>query len=146
MSKLVSNKKAYFDYEIIETFEAGVSLKGTEVKSLRNHGGSLKDSYIIIKKNEIWLINSYIAPYKFGNLLNHKERRERKLLMHKNEILKIKRIVQEKSFSIIPTSIYLKKGIIKLNIALAKGKKKYEKREKIKEKEEKRKIEQILKS
>ena len=146
MNVLVTNKKAYFDFEILETFEAGVSLKGTEVKSLRNGGGSLKESYITVKKHELWLINSHIAPYSFGNKLNHKKNRERKLLMHKNEILKIKRNISEKSLTIVPISMYLKKGIIKLKIGIAKGKKKYDKREKIKEREEKRKIEQILKS
>lgn len=146
MKILVSNKKAYFDFEIIEVFEAGISLKGTEVKSLRNSDGSLKEAYVQIKKNEVWLLNSYIAPYKFGNKMNHKERRERKLLMKKKEIFKLKKISKEKSYTIVPLSIYIKNGFLKIKIALAKGKRKYEKREKIKEKEEQRKIAQILKS
>ena len=114
-------------------------------KSLRNHGGSLSEAYIIIKKNELWLINSYIAPYKFGTAHNHKERRERKLLMHKKEILKLEKKIKEKSLALIPLSLYLKTGIAKVKIALAKGKKTYDKRASIKEKEAKKSIQRSIK-
>jgi SsrA-binding protein len=143
---LVSNKKAYHDFEILETFEAGIVLKGSEIKSLRNHTASLQDSFIIVKKNELWLINSYIAPYKFSSHYQHKERRDRKLLMHKKEISKLKKISHEKSLSIIPLSFYLKSGVVKVKVAIAKGKKKGDKRAQLKEIEHKKIMEKFLKS
>ena len=90
-SELVSNRRARHDYEVLETFEAGIVLLGTEIKSLRNHGGSLQEAYIMISKEEAWLKNCSIAPYSFGNVFNHEEKRERKLLLHKKEIEKLKR-------------------------------------------------------
>ena len=144
--ELVSNRKAFHNYEIMETFEGGIVLNGTEIKSLRNHGGTLLDSYIVIKKSELWLINSNIAPYKFGNINNHEEKRDRKILMHKNEIARLKKNVQEKALSLIPLSFYLKKGFVKVKVALAKGKKSYDKRASLKEKEHKKTIENIIKS
>ncbi len=145
MQDLVSNRKAYHDYEIVETHEAGIVLLGSEIKSLRNHGGSLQDSYVEIKNEELWLINSCIIPYKFSGSFIHEERRKRKLLMHKNEIVKLKRKVQEKGLTIIPLSIYLKDGKAKVKIAVAKGKKAYDKRAHLKEKSEKREIQKALK-
>lgn len=139
-SELVSNRKAFHEYEIIDTFETGIVLKGTEVKSLKNHGGSLQDSYVIVEGNELFLINATIAPYSYGALFSHEEKRKRKLLMHRREIERLKRLVQEKSYVLIPLSFYLKKGKIKLKICVGRGKKKYEKREKIKEKEYKKSI------
>src|SRR5262249_40392872 len=88
--ELVSNRKAGHDYEILETFEAGIVLLGTEIKSLRAHGGSLQDAYVDVRGHELWLVNSSIAPYSFGNIHNHVERRERRLLMHKREIEKLR--------------------------------------------------------
>lgn len=143
--EIVSNRKAFHDYEILDTYETGIVLKGTEVKSLKNHSCSLKDSYVTIKKDELFLIGSHIAHYSFGNLFNHEEVRDRKLLMHKNEILKLKKMVQEKGITLVPISIYMKKGRIKVAIAAAKGKKKYEKREALKEREQKKEIERALK-
>jgi len=143
---LVSNRKAFFNYEISDKYEAGMVLKGTEIKSLKEHLGSLQDSYVVIKKNEIWLIHSYIAPYKYGNINNHEERRDRKLLMHKNEIEKLKKITHEKGLALVPLAIYMSKGKAKIKIGVGKGKKSYDKREKIKEKDENRKIQKILKS
>jgi SsrA-binding protein len=141
MSKdLVLNKKAFHDFEIIESFEAGIVLVGSEIKSLKDHGGSLQDSYVVIKKNELFLENSYIAIYKFSKSFSHDERRERKLLMNRIEINKLAKKVKEKGFSIIPISIYLKKGYAKVKIALAKGKKAYDKRAKLKEREAKASI------
>lgn len=144
--ELTTNKKAFHNFEILETFEAGIILTGTEIKSLRNHGGSLLDSYILVKKNELWLINSNIAPYKMGNIHNHVERRERKLLMHTNEIIRLQKMVQEKSLSLIPLSFYIKKGRVKVKVALAQGKKLYDKRAALKEKEEKKNIQKLMKS
>jgi len=145
-SELVSNRKAFHDYEVLETFEAGIALQGTEIKSLRNHGGSLQDSYVDIKGSELWLVNSSIAPYSFGNIHNHEDRRERKLLMHKREIEKLRRQKAEKGMQIIPLAIFLnKKGIAKVKIAIAKGKKAYDKRAALKSREDDRAIQRASK-
>lgn len=135
---LVSNRKATFNYQILETFEAGIELQGTEIKSLRDHGGALQDSYVKVIDNELWLIGSSIAPYRFGNIHNHEERRDRKLLMHKREIAKLKEATQEKGLTIIPLALFLKEGRVKVRIATAKGKKSIDKRASIKEREDKR--------
>ncbi len=144
MADLVSNRRAFHDYEILETFEAGIVLLGSEIKSLRNHGGSLQDAYIDIRKGAPWMINSSIAPYSHGGgpAFNHAERRERKLLMHKREIETLRRATQEKGLTLIPLAIYLnKKGIAKVKIAIAKGKKAYDKREALKKREDTRAME-----
>jgi len=143
--ELVSNRRATFNYEILETFEAGIVLTGTEVKSLRDHGGALQDAHVNISANELWLIGCSIAPYRFGNIHNHEERRERKLLMHKREITRLKTAIQEKGLTIVPLSIYLKAGKIKVKISTAKGKRKVDKRASIKEREEKRRMQRALK-
>ena len=135
--ELVSNRKAGFDYEILETFEAGIILLGTEIKSLRNHGGSLQDAFVDVRGPDLLLLNASIAPYTFGNLFNHEEKRPKKLLMHKKEIEKLRATVIQKGLSLIPLSIYLNnKGIAKVKIALAKGKKSYDKRQAIKKRED----------
>ncbi len=143
-NELVSNRAASHHYEILETFEAGLSLLGTEVKSLRDNGGNLKESYIKVKKNELWLVGSHIAHYKYGNLQNHEERRERKLLMHKNEILRLKGSASEKGYALVPLSMYLKAGKIKLLIGTGKGLKAFDKREKLKSQEAKRSLQREL--
>src|SRR5579871_4386981 len=110
-NELVKNRRAFHDYHIEDTFEAGISLTGSEVKSLKNHGGTLQDAFVTIKNDELWMIGSSIAPYSFGNShFTHEEKRDRKLLMHKNEIIKLKRVILEKGLTIIPLSLYLKKG------------------------------------
>lgn len=144
-SDLVSNKRATHDYEILETFEAGISLQGTEIKSIRDNGASLQESYIKISKHQAWLINCSIAPYKFGNVHNHEDKRDRKLLLHKREIEQLRTAVQEKGLTIIPLAFYLKNGRIKAKIAIAKGKKTVDKRADIKAKDEKRKMQQAMK-
>lgn len=143
---LVSNKRATFNFEILETFESGIVLKGTEIKSLRNFGGSLQESYVKIIRNEVWLVGSSIAPYSFGNVHNHEERRDRKLLLHKREIQQLKKAVQEKGLTVIPLGLYLKEGIAKLKIAIARGKKDIDKRQSIKERDEKRHIQKMMKN
>lgn len=143
---LVSNRRATFNYEILDTFEAGIVLMGTEIKSLRDHGGSLQEAYVRIFDNELWLIGCSIAPYRFGNVYNHEERRQRKLLMHKREILKLKEATQEKGLTLIPLAFYLKDGRVKIRIAKAKGKKTVDKRDSIREKEDTRKIQRALKN
>lgn len=141
-SDLVSNRRARHDFEILETYEAGIILLGTEIKSLRNHGGSLQDAYVDARGDTLWLINASIAPYSFGNIHNHEEKRPRKLLMHKREIDKLRRIKSEKGLALIPLAIYLnKKGFAKVKVALAKGKKAYDKRAALKEREAKRSME-----
>jgi len=142
---LATNKKAFNEYEIIETYEAGISLQGSEVKSIRNGRISLKDSYAKIKDNEIYLINCNISLYNSSSYFNHDPLRQRKLLMHKKEIIRLQSKVQQKGFTIIPLKIYLKKGIIKIEIALAKGKKLYDKREEAKRKAIEMEIKKALK-
>lgn len=144
-SDLVSNRKAGHDYEILDTWEAGIVLRGSEIKSLRNHGGSLQDSFVDVKGAEAWLLQASIAPYSFGNIHNHEERRPRKLLLHRRELEKIRRISQEKGLAVIPLSIYLKKGMAKVRIALAKGKKLHDKRASLKTKEDLRSMERARK-
>ncbi len=144
IQELVSNKKAFFQYEIIETFEVGIALVGTEIKSLRNHGGSLVEAYITADA-ELWLIAASIAPYKFGSFYNHEEKRKRKLLAHKREIASIREAVQQKGLTCVPLSMYLKNGKVKVKIALVKGKKLHDKRATIAEREEKRYIQQQMK-
>lgn len=144
-SELASNRRARHDYEILETYEAGIALQGTEIKSLRNHGGSLQDSFVQITRGEAWLKNCSIAPYSFGNIHNHEERRDRKLLLHKKEIDKLKRSTDQKGLTIIPLAIYLSKGRAKVKIGVARGKKHHDKRSSIKEREHKRSIERAMK-
>lgn len=142
---LVSNRRATFNFEILETFEAGIALLGTEIKSLRDNGGSLQEAYVKVLDNELWLIGCSIAPYRFGNIHNHEERRDRKLLMHKREINKLKEATQEKGLTIVPLAFYLKNGRVKVRIATVKGKKSFDKRASIKDREEKRHMAQALK-
>jgi SsrA-binding protein len=142
---LVSNRKAFYEYEIIETFEVGMQLMGTEIKSLRAHGGSLQEAFISVERGELWLIGSSIKPYAFGSVYNHEERRKRKLLAHRKEILTISSAIQEKGLTCVPLSLYLKGGLAKLKIAIAKGKKIHDKRETIKAREDKRSIDRLMK-
>lgn len=144
-SELVSNRKARHNFEILETWEAGIVLTGTEVKSLRDHGGSLQEAYIRVKAGELWLMKSHIAPWKYGNIHNHEETRERKLLMHKKEIQRLKAATQEKGLTIVPLALYLKGGKIKVSLGTAKGKTGLDKRKSLKEKDEKRRMQQAMK-
>ncbi|MBI4843054.1 MAG: SsrA-binding protein SmpB [Nitrospirae bacterium] len=140
-----TNKKAYHDYSIQETIEAGISLQGTEVKSLRAGAANLKDSYVLVKNGEAFLFNCHISPYSHGNINNHEPLRTRKLLLHKREIEKLGGRIREKGLTLIPLKIYFKKGKAKMEIGLGKGKRQYEKRETIKQKEAKREIERHMK-
>jgi len=144
-NELVSNRKAGYNYEILETFEAGLILQGTEIKSLRDGGGNLLEAFIKVEGSELFLYGFSIAPYKFGNIYNHEEKRVKKLLMHKREIEALKKASQEKGFTLIPLSVYLIKGRAKIKIAIAKGKKAHDKREAIKERDEKRNIQRLYK-
>lgn len=138
-----TNRKAKFQYEIIEKYEAGLALLGTEVKSLRESKVSLQDAYGKFIKDELWLVNSHIAEYKYGNINNHDPLRPRKLLLNRREIKKIKTILQEKGLTLIPIKIYFKNSYAKIELAIAKGKKLYDKRETIKKREIERKLKRI---
>lgn len=140
---IATNKKAFHDYFIEDTYEAGMKLLGTEVKSLREGGASLKDGYAHIEKGELFLYCS-ISPYKAGNINNHDPQRKRKLLLHKGEINRILGKTVLKGYSLVPLKIYFKGGIAKVEIGLAKGKKDYDKRESLKKKEADREVAQAF--
>ena len=141
----ILNRKARFDYEILETYEAGIVLKGTEIKSIRESKANLKDSYAIIRKNEMFLLNMHISPYENGNIFNHDETRTRKLLLHKKEILKIKNKIELQGLTLVPLRLYFKNNKVKIEIGIARGKKLYDKRETLKKKEIERSINKELK-
>ncbi len=142
---VTTNRKAYHDYFIEETLEAGMVLQGTEVKSLRLGLANLTDSYAIVKKDEIFLLNANISPYPYGNITNHDPLRTRKLLLHAEEIRKLIGKITQKGFTLIPLKIYFVRGKAKVLIGLAKGKKSFDKRDTIKEKESKREVERMVK-
>jgi len=142
---IADNRKAYFDYEILEKFEAGLVLLGSEVKSLRAGNLNLKDSYVSFKGGEAFLQNAHIGEYQSSSYNNHHPERLRKLLMHKNEIHKIMGRVQEKSMSCVALKMYFKGGRIKVELGIGKGKKRHDKRESIKNKESKRDLQRALK-
>ncbi|NCO84557.1 MAG: SsrA-binding protein [Nitrospirae bacterium CG_4_10_14_3_um_filter_44_29] len=146
MNIVCQNRKAFHDYHIEEKVEAGIALLGTEVKSLREGRGNLKDSYVLAKDSELFLINCHISPYSHGNITNHEPLRTRKLLLHKKEIERLRGQVAQKSYSLIPLKIYFKGSFAKVEIGLAKGKRQYEKRDAIKKKEADREIERAMKS
>ena len=135
---VVSNRRAKRDYEILHTLEAGIELKGTEIKSLRDRQASLNDSFARIEKGEIYLYNFQVSPYKFGNIHNVDPMRVKKLLLHKSEISSLFTKAQLKGHTLIPLSVYFKKGYAKVELAVAKGKKLHDRREEIKEREAKR--------
>lgn len=142
---LMRNKRASFDYELSEYFEAGMVLVGSEVKSLRAAKGSITEAYVQLKHGEIWLVGATIKEYEWANTSNHSPTRERKLLMHAVEIRKIGIRVEQRGFSVVPTQIYLKNGRMKLQIALGKGKKEFEKRQSSKSNDAKREIDRAMK-
>ncbi len=146
MKVVCQNRKAYHDYSIEETLEAGMQLLGTEVKSLRDGKANLKDSYVLIKESEVFLFNCHISPYSHGNILNHEPLRTRKLLLKRKEIDRLRGKMQQKGYTLIPLKIYFKGPFAKVEIGLAKGKRQYEKRESIKEREAKRDIEKAMKN
>jgi SsrA-binding protein len=145
MEIVATNRKARFNYEILEKVEAGISLKGTEVKSVRNKNVSIEESYAQIKNDEVFLCNLHISPYEQGNRENHDPIRVRKLLLHRHEIKKLIAKIQQKGLSLVPLSIYTKKGIIKVELAVGRGKRLVDKRESIKKKAIEREIARIVK-
>lgn len=141
----IANRKARYDYEIEETYEAGIALKGTEIKSIRNGKAQLKDSYAIVKNEEIFLLNMHISLYEKGNIFNHEETRTRKLLLHKKEILKIRDRINQDGYTIIPIKIYFKQNKAKVLLGIARGKKNYDKRETIKKRDIERELKKQIK-
>ena len=142
----IKNKRATFDFEIVETFTAGIVLTGTETKSIRIGKASLVDSFCYEERGEIWLKNMYIAEYSFGSYNNHATRRDRKLLLQRREIQKLQKSGKETGFTIVPLRVFInERGLAKVVIAIARGKKEYDKRQSIKEREDKRAIDRMFK-
>ena len=141
----ILNRKAKFDYEILEDIECGIELTGTEIKSIRQGTANLKDCYGIIKNNEVFLLNMHISPYEQGNIFNHDEKRTRKLLLHKKQILKLNDQVTLQGLTLVPLKLYFKGNKAKILLALGKGKKTFDKRETIKERDIKRNLQKEFK-
>lgn len=144
-SPKIENRKARYDYHVDGTFEAGIVLKGTEVKSIRAGKASLHEAFAYLNNREVWLKNMYIKPYEHGSYYNHDERRDRKLLLKKKEINDIERNINQKGFTLIPLKLYFKGGYAKILMGLAKGKKQYDKREDIKQKDVRRELNRKIK-
>jgi len=142
---LATNRQAYHNFEILETYECGIALTGGEVKSIRDGSINLKEGYALIRGGEAWLVNTHISPYKYSRLADADPRRDRKLLLHKDEIRRLAGKVQEKGLTLVPTKCYLKDGRIKIELGLAKGKKLYDKREAALRKTIERETEAVLK-
>ncbi len=143
---LVKNSKAWFNYFLSDFLECGIELKGTEIKSIKSNGATLSDAYVIFKNGEAFILNMHISPYDNGNIFNHDPLRTRRLLLHKHEINKLLAKTNEKGFAIIPTKLYLKNGRAKLEIALGKGKKNFDKRESIKRRDDKMAMDKAIKN
>jgi SsrA-binding protein len=142
---LASNRKAHFNYEILERAEAGVALLGTEVKAIREGGLNFRDAYVEFRGGELFLVGAFVAPYSHGNILNHTHERDRKLLLHKREIHKLGGKVTERGFALVPLRAYLKNGRVKVEIGLGRGKKVHDKRETIKRRDVERETRQAAK-
>lgn len=143
---LIKNKRATFDYELLETFTAGIVLTGTEIKSIRQGKASLVDTFCIVEKGEVWVKNMYVAEYFYGTYNNHVARRDRKLLLNKKEIRKIFDAIRTSGFTVVPTRLFInEKGLAKLVIAIAKGKKEYDKRDSIRERDDRREMDRAFK-
>lgn len=143
--QIVQNRKARHDYFIEETYEAGIELVGTEVKSLRMGKANLQDSYATIKRNEVYLCGMHVSPYDMGNRFNHDPLRERRLLLHRSEIIKLLGNMKQKGLTLVPLALYFKKGRVKVALAVAKGKKNYDKRDDIMARDAKREIDRKMK-
>ena len=141
----INNRKAKFDYEIVDTIEAGIALKGTEIKSIRNGNANLKDSYASVRNGEVFLLNMFVSEYKEGNQFNHDETRTRKLLLHKKEILKLHDKIRLEGFTLVPLKLYFKENHAKILLGIARGKKQYDKRESIKKRDSMREARAAMK-
>lgn len=145
ITDVVRNKKARFEYEILDTFEAGIALKGTEVKSIRQKKVSIQEAYAKIKNGEVFIVGMNISVYEMGNRFNHEPLRERKLLMHKQEIKRLTGKLNEKGYTLVPLSLYFKKGRVKIELGLARGKTTYDKKRTIQERDMKRDMQRDIK-
>ena len=145
IESIARNRRARFDYEILESWEAGIALTGTEVKSLRNGKAQITDAYGIVKEGEVWLLNLHIAPYEQGNRFNHEATRTRKLLLHSREIKKMIGAVERQGLTLIALEIYFKRGRAKVRLGLGRGKKLHDKRADLKEKDDKREMARAVK-
>ncbi len=141
----IKNRKARHEYDVEETYEAGIVLKGTEVKSLREGKASIQEAFAYLMDGEVWLRDMYIKPYSHGSYSNHDERRKRKLLLKKREIAEIDKAVSQKGYTLVPLKVYFKSGYAKVLLGIARGKKKYDKREDIKERDVKRELDRKVK-
>jgi SsrA-binding protein len=142
---IATNRKARYEYQFHDTYEAGLVLRGSEIKSIRASQVSLQEGFVVVEDGEAWLVNVHIAPYDLASRQNHEPRRKRKLLLHRREIERLRSRAQEKGFTIVPTRLYLKDGRAKVEIALARGKKLYDKRQAIAKRDSKRQVERALK-
>ena len=142
----ILNRKVHHDYFIDEIYEAGIVLTGTEIKSIRNGNCNIRDCYCIIRNGEVYLLNMYIGPYKEGNIFNHEETRDRKLLLHKKEIVKLEKFIEMKGYTLIPIKLYFKNNRLKVSFGVCRGKKNYDKRETIKESDIQRAVSKKLKN
>ena len=142
---IADNRKAYHDYVIEEKLEAGLALKGTEVKSIRQGGVNLRESYATVRDGELWLVGMHISPYEQGNRFNHDPMRDRRLLMHKNEIQRLYGIIKQQGLTLVPTRLYFKRGRVKVEIGVARGKKNFDKRQTEAKRQADRAIERKLK-
>jgi SsrA-binding protein len=142
---IATNRKAFHEYQFHDTFEAGLVLQGSEIKSIRAGRVSLQEGFVLFEEGEAWLVNVHIAPYDPASRQNHEPKRKRKLLLHRREIERLQSRAQEKGFTVIPTKLYLKDGRAKVEIGLARGKKLYDKREAIAKRDSKRQVERALK-
>lgn len=145
VKQVATNRKALHDYEVVDTFEAGIALTGTEIKSVRAARVNLRDGFVQIRQGEAWLLNVHISPYDFGNRENHEPRRERKLLLHRREIRKLQSKVSERGWTIVPLRMYLKDGRAKIEIALVRGKRLYDKRDAVAERDMDRELQRAVK-
>ncbi|HHU04600.1 MAG: SsrA-binding protein SmpB [Saccharofermentanales bacterium] len=142
---ITNNRRARYEYDILETLETGIALKGTEVKSIRQGSLSLSESYVVVRNGELFLVGAHIAPYEQAHQFNHDPVRDRKLLAHKSQIRKLEAAVQQKGMTLVPTKAYFVRGKVKLEIAIARGKKLYDKRQTIRDREVARDVEKRMK-
>ena len=142
----IKNKRASFDYELLETFTAGLVLTGTEIKSIRLGKASLVDTFAIVERGEVWVKNMYVAEYFFGTYNNHAPRRDRKLLLNRKEIRRLQMAAKDRGFTLVPTRLFInERGLAKLVLAIARGKKEYDKRQSIRERDDRREMDRMFK-
>lgn len=145
MQIIANNRKASHEYVLHDTYECGLVLHGTEIKSIREGKVNIRDAYALIRNEQAYIINMHIGKYKQGNQFNHDETRTRKLLLHKKEIIKIQNKVNQEAMALVPLKVYMKEGLCKIEIALGKGKKQYDKRQSLKEKDTKKRLDKVMK-